>query len=133
MIEITKGLFLSSYWNISNESLIGMKIENVINISSVKFSFRECVKRVMEIEIEDSENTNISKYFTKTSRFICNSLINNENILVYCFAGMSRSPTIICAFLIKKRKMSYKEAVAYLSSKKRIDINQGFIQQLENI
>jgi protein-tyrosine phosphatase len=53
------------------------------------------------------------------------------NILVHCHGGISRSSTIIIAFLMKKMKKSFMEAYSYVKQiKKDIKPNDGFIQLL---
>lgn len=129
MNEIIPGLFISSFTDISIENY---NISNVINLSQIPLiQSNNQIKKLMEININDYDDENISKYFTKTSRFICNSLVAKENILVYCYQGKSRSVTIILAFLIKKRKLSFENAINLIKSKRKIDINGGFINQLK--
>jgi len=46
-------------------------------------------------------------------------------------AGKSRSSTIIIAYLIKERKMTFEEAFNYVKEKRiKIQPNKGFIKQL---
>ncbi|GBG81190.1 hypothetical protein CBR_g31863 [Chara braunii] len=53
-------------------------------------------------------------------------------VLVHCFAGVSRSASVVVAYLMKKEKLSFKEA--FLSLKKvhpHACPNQGFREQLQ--
>lgn len=48
-------------------------------------------------------------------------------------AGISRSVTLVLAFLIKKKGMKYDDAYLMIKSKRRIiHPNDGFIKQLRN-
>lgn len=51
-------------------------------------------------------------------------------VLVHCLQGLSRSATLVLAFLIIKKGMSVTEAVELVRSKRRIYPNDGFLQQL---
>ncbi|XP_031477876.1 dual specificity protein phosphatase 1-like isoform X2 [Nymphaea colorata] len=54
-------------------------------------------------------------------------------VLVHCFAGRSRSVTIVLAYLMKNRNMSLSEALGHVKSKRpQIAPNEGFILQLQN-
>lgn len=133
MDEIFEGLYLGSYYDAMNiYYLRELNIKHVINLSQISYKYKDEFN-YYEISIPDDEDTDISKYFHKTNNFIINALIKKENVFCYCFAGVSRSATIILAFLIKKRKMNLQEALNLLSQKRKsICPNPGFLTQLTN-
>lgn len=52
-------------------------------------------------------------------------------ILVHCAAGVSRSSTVVCAYLMKSKQMSAKDAVLHVHKKRScICPNSGFMGQL---
>ncbi|XP_027332497.1 dual specificity protein phosphatase 1-like isoform X2 [Abrus precatorius] len=54
-------------------------------------------------------------------------------VLVHCFAGRSRSVTVIVAYLMKTRGMCFSEALRYVESKRpAASPNRGFIDQLKD-
>lgn len=58
--------------------------------------------------------------------------IEKGNILVHCLAGVSRSPTIVAAYLMYKKKLRYKEALAIIKQTRPfVNPNPGFIEQLK--
>jgi len=65
-------------------------------------------------------------------------MINRElqaggNVLVHCARGVSRSTTLILAFLIKYRKWTLSEAYYHVLERRQcINPNIGFWQQLIN-
>lgn len=55
-----------------------------------------------------------------------------NKVLVHCAMGKSRSASMIIMFLMKKFSLPFKLAVQLLKSRReKIDINNGFIAQLE--
>lgn len=56
----------------------------------------------LHIEMDDNEVTNIMTHFTDTNKFIHDALSSNKDnkVLVHCVAGMSRSVTIVLAYLL---------------------------------
>ena len=77
--------------------------------------------------IEDSLITHIDK---------CIEFINenkDKKIFVHCNAGISRSPSIIIAYLIKALNYSFKDAYNFVKSKRNIKPNEKFIQELQDL
>ncbi|CAF4179134.1 unnamed protein product, partial [Adineta steineri] len=85
----------------------------------------------LNIELLDVPETNISKVFTQTNQFIEQALADHGCVLVHCNAGISRSASIVLAYLIGIHRMQYEEAYQLLR-KARVNIrpNDGFVRQL---
>lgn len=65
--------------------------------------------------------------------FIESARKNNENILVHCRGGLNRSPTIVIAYLMIKRKMSLGDAYNLVKSKReKISPHKKYIEQLKS-
>ena len=57
--------------------------------------------------------------------------IEGQRVLVHCFAGLSRSVTFTCAYLMKKYGMTFKEAITLVKkSRPNVNPNTGFRKQL---
>jgi predicted protein tyrosine phosphatase len=85
---------------------------------------------VLHIPITDHPSTNISKYFSHTYHFISHHT-QKYGVLVHCAAGISRSTTLVIAYLMRQYKMSAKDAVFWVKSKRPCCFpNDGFLKQL---
>jgi hypothetical protein len=83
------------------------------------------------IDVEDMSREPIDMFFEEGSDFISDSLENNEGVLVHCRSGVSRSSTIVIAFLIRNMGMRLFDAFFLLRSKRSIVTpNIGFMDQL---
>jgi len=83
------------------------------------------------VNIDDSENANISRYFEEVCEFIEKARQENKNCLVHCAAGISRSSTLVIAYLMKHQKMNLKEAYGHTREQRSIiEPNSGFAKQL---
>ncbi|KAI8806031.1 protein-tyrosine phosphatase-like protein, partial [Cladochytrium replicatum] len=84
-----------------------------------------------DFSIEDSPNENISLLFTRTNAIIDYAREHNERVLVHCHAGVSRSATVVLAYLVMRCGMSLKDAweVTY-RSRPIVRPNEGFAKML---
>lgn len=65
------------------------------------------------IHIADMARENIIEHFTDCINFIESALKNpngSNAVLIHCFYGVSRSATILIAYLMKKYSISYRKA-----------------------
>jgi protein-tyrosine phosphatase len=81
-----------------------------------------------KINLHDWEEDSIIPYINETNNFIKNSNI----VLVHCNAGVSRSPSIVIAYLIKEKKMNFDDAFNLVKNKRKIiNPNETFIKELK--
>jgi len=81
------------------------------------------------VYIDDDEDEPISEHFKECVDFI-DSI--DGAVLVHCYAGISRSATIVIAYLMIKRGMVYEEAIRFVQKKRSfICPNKGFLKELE--
>mmetsp|Transcript_6195 Transcript_6195/g.8652 ORF Transcript_6195/g.8652 Transcript_6195/m.8652 type:complete len:119 (-) Transcript_6195:876-1232(-) len=82
------------------------------------------------IEIVDRPDENLKQHFTKAIEFIEEGR-SQKGVLVHCGAGLSRSPSVVAAFLMKTFQVKYQEAIDLISrARPYVDPNEGFVQQL---
>jgi len=84
------------------------------------------------IPIDDVPSADILTQLCRACQFIENALQKGGRILVHCAAGISRSPTVVAAYLMKTRKMSHLTAIRFMAEKRpQVCPNRGFVMQLE--
>jgi protein-tyrosine phosphatase len=62
----------------------------------------------LHLQVKDSLKEDISLHFTKVCDFIEEGVLNDEGVFVHCAYGISRSPTLVIAFLMKKLKIGFR-------------------------
>lgn len=86
----------------------------------------------MWISAEDHASQNLLQQFEKTNAFVEQALSANGRVLVHCAMGVSRSATIVCAYLMHAQKSTFLDALRLLQkARPSCAPNVGFIEQLE--
>lgn len=85
-----------------------------------------------KVDLLDDEEEDLISLLDKIVEFIDNCISNKGKVLVHCAAGLSRSPSCIIAYFIKKYNYTYEESVDLIKKGRRnIDPNKGFQKQLK--
>jgi protein-tyrosine phosphatase len=98
--------------------------EGVLDVmkSNLNFHYLDC-------PLADLRTSDISRYFDKTYDFIENA---NTPVLVHCYAGISRSATIVLAYLMRKNQWTLEQAFRYVRERRPIIYpNIGFLNALK--
>lgn len=75
----------------------------------------------------------ICRFFEESYKIIDEGL-SSGNVLVHCYAGVSRSATITAAYLMNKNSWSVREALSNIKRLRPvIGPNKGFIRQLNKL
>ncbi|CAD8060107.1 unnamed protein product [Paramecium sonneborni] len=124
-------LFLSGIEAALNPQLmqqnqIGAVLTVGTELSNLKF---DCVQKL--IMLHDTAYDPIRRYFEEAIHFI-DEQRKTKNVLVHCFVGVSRSATLIIAYLMQMYNYSLQAALTFLISRRpQINPNPGFMQQLQ--
>ena len=130
-------LYISSYNATKNKALLEKnKITHIINCAA------DFCENVFESEnkytylsfyLKDHVSENIECIFYECIKFIDNVKDKGGRVLVHCIQGISRSVTLVMAYLIYKNKLTYDKAFNIVQSKREISSpNFGFSIQLQN-
>lgn len=86
------------------------------------------------IPIEDARTENLVKHLPSVIRYIHRNLVQGKKILVHCWAGKSRSPAIVIAYLMSRYNISYEDAFMLVKQKRKVvKLNSGFVKQLQSV
>jgi len=102
------------------------------NVNTQESMFTPHGIQYMGVAANDNMAFDLSKFFEATTKFIVTALEENETnkIYIHCVQGISRSATILCAFLMMERGFSAVEALTALRRKRAVCPNEGFLRQL---
>jgi protein-tyrosine phosphatase len=114
----------------NKEILKRLGITHIVNLSQYPNYYPNDFT-YLTIDIPDSPDADIAQHFTRSARFIHNAFLKQGKVLIHCFAGLSRSPTICISYLVKKRKMQLHKAIEFYTGKRPHVINYGFMRQLQ--
>ena len=109
-----------------------LKITHIINISvEHQCVFPDKIK-YLHLQMEDKEDVLLKDRFTETVNFLTMALENPSNrVLVHCNLGISRSTTLILAYMMKTFHATVHEAFKFLRHRRPIVCpNIGFLRQL---
>lgn len=134
--EILPRLYLGDIHTATNkEEIARLGITDMITIEIKPLQaadLAQCVKRYLFINVMDHSKQDILSHLETSYEFIDSALKGPGNkVYVHCVAGISRSASLVIAYVMKSRSMSYAEAYEMVSEKRRIvDPNEGFARQL---
>lgn len=106
------------------------KFDYILNVSDIPLFRDDSI--VINIPMYDQSNFNIHKFFEITNTLIDHILSLNKKLLVNCQMGISRSTSIVMAYLIKHFGINEKKALQYIEDVRDIvNPNDGFMLQLK--
>jgi protein-tyrosine phosphatase len=92
---------------------------------------KEDVDQHLVIEAEDCYREELVQRFDETFAFI-ESNRERGAVLVHCFAGISRSATIVIAYIMRKYRLPFSKAYELVKARRScVFPNFGFTQQLK--
>ncbi|XP_074532296.1 dual specificity protein phosphatase 13A-like isoform X2 [Halichoeres trimaculatus] len=83
------------------------------------------------IPAEDSDHFDLSQYIKPAADFIHKALKNKDGkVLVHCIMGVSRSATLVLAYLMLHQRLPLRETLRRVIQKRAIYPNRNFLSLL---
>jgi protein-tyrosine phosphatase len=135
--KIDDCIYLGSAYNAANyKTLLDNDIKTIVNITSEISNYYEDIDdfTYINFKIYDTQNDSFDiDFFDNIYETIIKHQKKGNNMLIHCYAGRSRSASIVLYYLMKKKNISILEAYEYLKKKRElININNRFIQNILN-
>jgi len=102
-VVIDNFLYHGNLGHASNTNLLNqIGIRHIVNVCDCPLDKKITDNfNVLWINLYDELKTDIKKHFDETNEFLYNCKEKNEKVLVHCQMGISRSSSIVLAYLMK--------------------------------
>ncbi|KAI6042215.1 hypothetical protein EDC04DRAFT_2564521 [Pisolithus marmoratus] len=86
----------------------------------------------LTVPVQDSEYEDLLIHLPRTCAFIQSALDGGGRVLVHCMMGISRSATVVCAYLMLSQRLPAQAAIRFLQRRRpQVHPNYGFRKQLQ--
>jgi len=131
--EILPFLLIGNHRDASNRELLKeLKVTHVLNVTAqLPLHFESDGITCKILAASDSGSQNLKQYFAEAIEFIDKAREVNGRVLVHCQAGVSRSPTIVIAYLMARNQQNLSDAFSFVKDRRSIVApNLNFMGQL---
>ncbi|XP_063235066.1 dual specificity protein phosphatase MPK-4, partial [Bacillus rossius redtenbacheri] len=132
--RIEEGLWLGNLTAATNvEVLQSHRIDHIVTVDSCPLPKKITMLpgvNTMYIQVTDLPREDLLTYFEETFEFIKEGQAKGV-VLVHCYFGVSRSATIVIAYVMKKYQLSFADAFERVKAQRQyVGPNPGFQSQL---
>ncbi|KJE95610.1 dual specificity protein phosphatase 7 [Capsaspora owczarzaki ATCC 30864] len=125
-------LYLGNQEHSADKQLLdSLKIHNVLNVAKECPNVFDAQLRYKKCELSDTFAQNIREAFDAAFQFIDEVKASGGRVLVHCVGGVSRSVTVVIAYLISRYGLSLPESYAFVKDRRPgMSPNLNFMGQL---
>lgn len=131
---VVPGLYLTGWFAMLKRNIRSQQITLIINATNELPLYKDKSGQVSSLRVpvaDESEHEPIHLYFDDVSDLIEANRRAGYNSVVHCMAGVSRSTTLVLAYLLKYTSLSLHQAFMHCKAiRPCIRPNMGFFQQL---
>jgi protein-tyrosine phosphatase len=130
--SIIDGIFLGpEKFAINDSSLVRRGVTHIVNVSSTSPCKYPEKYKYLHLPIHDRNDFEIKLYLDPCVDFIDEVVKTGGKVYVHCFAGISRSSTVVIYYLMKYHKMRFSDAFDLVKKKRPVACpNFGFLNTL---
>jgi len=131
--QVLPHLYLGNMRDASNSSVLSrLNIRYILNVTAKPATYNiPSGFQYKHLEAADNGFQNLRQFFEEAFEFIDSAKAANTAVLIHCQAGISRSPTIAIAYLMKNYMMPMADAYKFVKTKRSIiSPNLNFMGQL---
>ncbi|KAK9522499.1 hypothetical protein VZT92_018959 [Zoarces viviparus] len=134
--EVWPRLYIGDQHSAENRAdLSKHRVTHILNAAHSKRGVQPDIYEGMEItymgvEARDSCGFDMSVNFQAAADFIHRALSRGGKVLVHCHVGVSRSATLVLAYLMLKQNLTLVEAICAVKDNRGVIPNRGFLRQL---
>nr|XP_023695368.1 dual specificity protein phosphatase 22-A-like [Paramormyrops kingsleyae] len=132
MSKVVDGLYLGNIRDSENTEILSDN--GITHILSVYNSAKPVIEGMtyLCIQASDSSSQNLLKHFKECITFIHESRLSGGACLVHCLAGVSRSTTLVLAYLMTVTSYGWEDCLSAVKAVRSfVGPNYGFQQQLQ--
>ncbi|XP_034975416.1 dual specificity protein phosphatase 22-A isoform X2 [Zootoca vivipara] len=132
MSKVVGGLYLGNIRDSEDkENLVKNGITHILSVHNNAKPVLEDMTYLC-ISASDSSNQNLIQHFKECIRFIHECRLHGGGCLIHCLAGVSRSTTILVAYLMTVTNFGWEECLtATKAVRSYVSPNFGFQEQLQ--
>ncbi|XP_044283813.1 dual specificity protein phosphatase 22-A-like isoform X2 [Varanus komodoensis] len=132
MSKVVDGLYLGNIRDSEDrENLVKHGITHIISVHNNAKPVLEDMTYLC-ISASDSSNQNLMQHFKECIRFVHECRLHGGGCLIHCLAGVSRSTTILVAYLMTVTSLGWEECLtATKAVRSYVSPNFGFQEQLQ--
>jgi len=83
------------------------------------------------LALADTVDAKLSGHLQRGIDYIADAKAKHEKVLVHCFAGLSRSASLVCAYLMRENRWTYAQSLDFVrAARPNVCPNEGFVRQL---
>uniref|UniRef100_A0A8D0L726 Dual specificity protein phosphatase n=1 Tax=Sphenodon punctatus TaxID=8508 RepID=A0A8D0L726_SPHPU len=140
--QVWPNLYLGDAWAARNKSTLqSLAITHILNAADGPYSINTGAQYYKDLPVEycsvqafDDPAFDLSVFFYDAANFIHKALSTpGGKVFVHCAMGISRSASLVLAFLMIHENMTLVEALKAVNPHRDICPNTGFISQLRTL
>jgi len=113
MSRVRPGLFLGSMYDALDSALLEKEaITHAVNVTQAKLPDDKISR--LSISIDDDDEEDIFQHFEPVCSFVIQALSQGGHVLIHCEQGISRSATLVLAFLMQSEQRQATTTLAEL-------------------